>query len=1096
MFTSLKTIPQRIACAALLGTLLLTGQLHAATFKVTRSDDRNITTNGCPSSASSDCSLREALTLANTNAGADTIDIVVPSTNTITLAIAESLVVGGSGLVINGNGVTIQRSTSAANFAIFVVSAPTAVFNNMTIANGVEAAGRSGGGAIFVSTGTNLSINNSTLRNNSAQNGGAIYVDGNTAAAPTQLTLTNCSVLNNESIASGSAFNGGGGVYVEPNAKLTLLTTTLSGNTTVASGGALHIGGILSASNAEISGNTASGAGGGVLLEATAAATLVNSLVSNNTAVISGGGVYASGGTLNISGGSFLNNRANDSGAGGLNSFATSVINSVTFAGNNGSRGGAIGNFGTMTLSNSLLRGNVAFAGGGIAQSGNGNSLSVSNTTITGNSVCDISDCLGGAIDNNVASLTLLNATITNNQGFGGGVTSNGVFGNSVLKVRNTIIAGNRATGAGVSPNVSGVFDSGGNNLIGNGAGSVGFSAARNDKIGTAAAPLDAKLRPLGNYGGATLTQPPFYDSPAVNAGNNCVVVANLCGDGNPALSTDQRGVTRIGSVTGFVSDIGAVELQTAVVTNISDALPASAAPFNSLRSFVEGAYPYDLITFSPSAFPSPNTSINLVAPLTVNRPLEIVGFNANSPKISGLGQTGAGSFVVRIFSVGIAGDLALSNINLFFGGGRPAASAGAGSGNGGIIENFGRLSLSNCQLSFSETPANGSGGALFNDTGASAEIDRCSFTVNKAAVGGAIFNLGKLKVSRSTFAFNNATVGAAISSTDSGPNSSVLTSVTITNNTATASGGGVRYMRTPSGSNLTLQNSIVAENIAPTAPDIVGDYSSLGNNLIGRADGGTGFVNGTNADIVGSLAAPVTANLIGSSNAVNNGGQIFTLRPLPASRAINNGVALGFSTDQRGFPRAVGGAADIGAIEFNMTPIAALEGTRRRLPNGGAGAAYTQTIEAFGASAFTFSSSGLPAFLTLTPSTTALSTATLTGTPTLAQVGTYTFSITATAPALDAFTVSNDYTLVVGATLATLNIDNSDATTIYYAATDGVLLIRYLLGFRGAALIANARGTGTALRTATEIESHIATNLALFDVDGDGQTLAMTDGL
>lgn len=78
---------------------------------------------------------------------------------------------------------------------------------------------------------------------------------------------------------------------------------------------------------------------------------------------------------------------------------------------------------------------------------------------------------------------------------------------------------------------------------------------------------------------------------------------------------------------------------------------------------------------------------------------------------------------------------------------------------------------------------------------------------------------------------------------------------------------------------------------------------------------------------------------------------------------------------------------------------------------------------------------------------------------------------------------------------LPLLNIDNSVGTT-YDAATDGVLLLRYLFGFRGAALISNARGSGPLLRDAAQIELHIATYLTLFDVDGDNQTLSLTDGL
>lgn len=76
------------------------------------------------------------------------------------------------------------------------------------------------------------------------------------------------------------------------------------------------------------------------------------------------------------------------------------------------------------------------------------------------------------------------------------------------------------------------------------------------------------------------------------------------------------------------------------------------------------------------------------------------------------------------------------------------------------------------------------------------------------------------------------------------------------------------------------------------------------------------------------------------------------------------------------------------------------------------------------------------------------------------------------------------------------LNIDNSDPATIYDASTDGVLLMRYLLGFRGTALTADALGIGASLRDSTQIENHLLSSLALLDVDGDGETLSLTDGL
>jgi uncharacterized repeat protein (TIGR02543 family) len=78
---------------------------------------------------------------------------------------------------------------------------------------------------------------------------------------------------------------------------------------------------------------------------------------------------------------------------------------------------------------------------------------------------------------------------------------------------------------------------------------------------------------------------------------------------------------------------------------------------------------------------------------------------------------------------------------------------------------------------------------------------------------------------------------------------------------------------------------------------------------------------------------------------------------------------------------------------------------------------------------------------------------------------------------------------------LPILNIDNSSAPTVYEGATDGLLLMRYLMGLRGAEFVQNALGNGPQ-RDATQIEAHIQTYLTLFDVDGDGFVHPHTDGL
>ena len=61
---------------------------------------------------------------------------------------------------------------------------------------------------------------------------------------------------------------------------------------------------------------------------------------------------------------------------------------------------------------------------------------------------------------------------------------------------------------------------------------------------------------------------------------------------------------------------------------------------------------------------------------------------------------------------------------------------------------------------------------------------------------------------------------------------------------------------------------------------------------------------------------------------------------------------------------------------------------------------------------------------------------------------------------------------------------------------TDGLLAIRYQFGFRGDSLIMNAT-SGTAIRiSATDIEAYIAEGQIHFDLDGDGEVLPLTDGL
>ena len=69
----------------------------------------------------------------------------------------------------------------------------------------------------------------------------------------------------------------------------------------------------------------------------------------------------------------------------------------------------------------------------------------------------------------------------------------------------------------------------------------------------------------------------------------------------------------------------------------------------------------------------------------------------------------------------------------------------------------------------------------------------------------------------------------------------------------------------------------------------------------------------------------------------------------------------------------------------------------------------------------------------------------------------------------------------------------NADANNTIESTTDGALILRYLLGYRGTALTDGVIGTNPT-RTGAALEAHLAS--LNFDADGDGQVNAMTDGL
>ena len=148
----------------------------------------------------------------------------------------------------------------------------------------------------------------------------------------------------------------------------------------------------------------------------------------------------AGGKTVTISGLTITNGNADEGQyGGGIDNNGTLTISNSTISGNSAAEfGGGIYTNGTLTISNSTIAGNsAAIHGGGIINYG---PLTISNSTIAGNSAVNE----GGGIYNN-GTLTISNSTISGNSAVYGG----GIYNYDTLTISNSTISGNSAVNGG-----------------------------------------------------------------------------------------------------------------------------------------------------------------------------------------------------------------------------------------------------------------------------------------------------------------------------------------------------------------------------------------------------------------------------------------------------------------------------------------------------------------------------------------------------------------------------------------------------------------------------------------------------------------------
>ena len=281
----------------------------------------------CETTVPFECTLRAAVMESNAQAGPNLV-LLTPGTYTLTISgrdeigaatgdlnITDSLNINGtdaaitiieaddntsaegidrvfrvhSGVIADIIGVTIRHGNSGAGGGILNQG-------NLTLTNAKVIDNRSSsiidsfsdlaGGGIFNDNFSLLAINDSIISGNSASNGGGINNNFSSSTA----------TIFRSTISGNTAVDSGGGILNQNN--LTVTDSTISGNTVTAvasNGGGLSNqfagGSPVTATlvNSTISGNSASGFGGGISNFGSSAVALSNSTINDNTAPTGGG---------------------------------------------------------------------------------------------------------------------------------------------------------------------------------------------------------------------------------------------------------------------------------------------------------------------------------------------------------------------------------------------------------------------------------------------------------------------------------------------------------------------------------------------------------------------------------------------------------------------------------------------------------------------------------------------------------------------------------------------------------------------------------------------------------------------------------------
>ena len=872
----------------------------------------------------------------------------------------------GNGGGIQAQGAVISNSTITENLGTFGGGIRTSgdIEVRGSIITGNTAENGSGGGLLVLGA---ASISNSTVRENSAvYKGNDIFtydtgiIDGGGIVSRGDLTVMGSTVSGNSSsddgggivargdltvmgstVSGNSSSDDGGGIVARGD--LTVAGSTVSGNSS-RDGGGISAKGDLTVTGSTVSGNSSSGIGGGIFTGGfyvdEVVVTISDSTIRENTAGF-GGGLVAFSSYITVT--DVTDSEITDNVArngGGIATFGSLTVKSSTVSGNTASEteGGGIFHNGNITLYQSTISDNTAGTVGGGVYANRG-MLAIQESTLRGNSA----GVDGGAAVINLGDATISDSTIVNNSagGDGGGlavgsfVSDDDVY-TPEIALTNSTVTGNSAGGYGGAVFAYGINDTevavtttfSDSILLGNRAnaagdevsgGSLAFTGA--NIVGADGDAFDASVSAnVANADPATVfAQVSNGAGVLTDNGGPTETVLILRGgaaqDVDSAagiLETDQRGLPRPFGQTA--PDIGAVELQEApslVVTTTADLVDQTDG-LTSLREAVAFANSGDAdgdgkagdtITFDPGVFGDGTGRIVLDgSQIQITETLTIDGGPAGVT-IDGDGR----SRLLRLAEA--EADLALHGLTL---------TGGTTPQSGGAVVAQGDLTI--VETTVIANAADSFGGGLYG----TADVTLVNSTIrdNTSELSGGGLLGQDVTAVNSTISGNSAGINGGGMFAES----ATLRNSTVSGNGA-QDGGGIFARGRASDSlaitgTLTVTDSIVLGN---TGNEIAGTAARVfeGANIVG-ADGAA-FDASVSGNVVNADPAKVFAEVSnGAGVLADNGGPTETVLILRGGAAHDAAVETAGTpdTDQRGLPRPVEGAPDIGAVELQDGPV------------------------------------------------------------------------------------------------------------------------------------------------------------------------------